>query len=122
MNDWKEVVVSIETPLREAIAQIDQSGLQVAVVLNPDKTLAGLLSDGDVRRALLAGKNLDVDVAKVMNPQPTVAPVSMPRSKMLVLMRRLVIHHLPLVNEKRQVVGLVTLDELIGAVDRPSLC
>ncbi len=120
MNDWKEVVVSIETPLREAIAQIDQSGLQVAVVLNPDKTLAGLLSDGDVRRALLAGKNLDVDVAKVMNPQPTVAPVSMPRSKMLVLMRRLVIHHLPLVNEKRQVVGLVTLDELIGAVDRPN--
>jgi NDP-sugar pyrophosphorylase family protein len=35
-------------------------------------------------------------------------------------MRRLVIHHLPLVNAKDQVVGLATIDDLIGAVERPN--
>jgi len=120
MNDWKEVVVRREMPLKEAISKIDRSGLQLAVVLNSDETLAGVLSDGDVRRAILAGKSLDVSVSEVMNPQPTVAPASMPRSKMLRLMRRLVIHHLPLVNAEHQVVGLATLDDLIGAVERPN--
>ncbi|MCT7995230.1 nucleotidyltransferase family protein [Laspinema olomoucense] len=120
MNDWKEVVVRREMPLTEAIAKIDRSGLQLALVLNSDKTLAGVLSDGDVRRAILGGKSLDISVAEVMNPQPTVALASMPRSKMLGLMRRLVIHHLPLVNATNQVVGLATLDDLIGAVERPN--
>lgn len=120
MNNWKEVVVRREMPLREAIAKIDKSGLQLALVLNSDETLAGVLTDGDVRRAILAGKSLDVNVSEVMNPQPTVAPASMPRSKMLQLMRRLAIHHLPLVNAEHQVVGLVTLDDLIGAVERPN--
>lgn len=120
MNNWKEVVVRREMPLREVIAKIDKSGLQLALVLNSDETLAGVLTDGDVRRAILAGKSLDVNVSEVMNPQPTVAPASMPRSKMLQLMRRLAIHHLPLVNAEHQVVGLVTLDDLIGAVERPN--
>lgn len=120
MNDWKEVVVRPEMPLKEAIAKIDRSGLQLALVLNPDETLVGVLSDGDVRRAILAGKSLDTSVSEVMNSQPTVAPASMPRSKMLGLMRHLVIHHLPLVNSEDQVVGLATLDDLIGAVERPN--
>jgi dTDP-glucose pyrophosphorylase len=120
MNDWKEVVVRPEMPLKEAIAKIDRSGLQLALVLNPDETLIGVLSDGDVRRAILAGKSLDASVSEVMNCQPTVAPASMPRSKMLGLMRQLVIHHLPLVNSEDQVVGLATLDDLIGAVERPN--
>ncbi len=120
MNGWQEVVVRREMPLREVIAKIDRSGLQLAMVLNADETLAGVLSDGDVRRTILAGKSLDISVSEVMNPQPTVALASMPRDKMLGLMRRLVIHHLPLVNTEHRVVGLATLDDLIGAVEHPN--
>ncbi|MGK7873274.1 MAG: nucleotidyltransferase family protein [Xenococcaceae cyanobacterium] len=120
MNDWKEVVVSREMVLREAIAKIDRSGLQLALVLNPDETLAGVLSDGDIRRAILAGKSLQVSVSEVMNPQPTAVPASMPCRKMLALMRRKVIHHLPLIGEDNRVVGLATLDDLIGVVERPN--
>lgn len=120
MKDWKEVVVSREVLLREALAKIDKSGLQLALVLNSDGTLAGVLSDGDVRRAILTGKTVDIPVAEVMNPQPTVALASIPRGKMLELMQRLEIHHLPLVSPENQVVGLVTLDALVGAVERPN--
>jgi dTDP-glucose pyrophosphorylase len=118
--NWQDIVIPPDTPLGEAIAKIDRSGFQVAVVLNPDQTLAGILTDGDIRRAILAGKTLQVKVSDVMNSRPTAVPVSMPRNKMLALMRRKVIHHLPLIDGERRLVGLATLDDLIGAVDRPN--
>lgn len=120
MNDWRSVVVSCEESIRDAIAKIDASGLQLALVLNPDETLAGVLSDGDIRRAILAGKSLQVSASEVMNPQPNVVPASMPCSTMLALMRRKAIHHLPLIGEDNRVVGLMTLDDLIGVVERPN--
>ena len=104
----------------EAIAKVDASGLQVALVLAPDECLLGILTDGDIRRAILAGKSLQVSVSEVMNPRPTVVPAFTPNDELLALMRRTTVHHLPLVDDTGCVVGLVTLDELVGAVERPN--
>lgn len=120
MANWKDVVVSPETLLGDAIAKVDASGLQVALVLAPDDSLLGILTDGNIRRAILAGKGLQVPVSEVMSPQPTAVPASMARDEMLALMRLKVFHHLPLVDEAGRVVGLVTVDDLVGAAERPN--
>ena len=120
MENWKDVVVSPETPLGDAIAKIDASGLQVALVLAPDDCLLGILTDGNIRRVILAGRSLQVPVSEVMNPQPIVVLASTPRDEKLALMRRMTLHHLPLVDDAGRVVGLATLDELIGTTGRPN--
>ncbi|MCX7011115.1 MAG: nucleotidyltransferase family protein [Candidatus Sumerlaeota bacterium] len=120
MEDWESVVVAPGSSLAEAIAKVDASGLQVALVLGHDNTLLGILTDGNIRRAILAGKSLQDPVSKVMTAQPTTATPSMSPDDMLALMRGKVLHHLPLVDAANRVVGLVTLDELIGAVERPN--
>lgn len=120
MATWNDVIVSPETPLGSAIAKIDASALQAALILNTDGTLAGILTDGDIRRAILRGQDLQTPVSEAMNCTPTVALASTPRDEILSLMRLKVFHHLPLVDDAGQVVGLSTLDELIGTNDRPN--
>lgn len=120
MSDWKSIIVSPQTPLRDAIALIDKSSLQVALVLDPDGRLLGILTDGDVRRSILRGDSLDVATAMVMNADATSASADIPREEMLAIMRRRAFHHLPLVNDAGLVVGLATLDELIGAAKKPN--
>lgn len=117
---WRDVVVAPDTRLGDAIALIDRTGLQAALVADADGTLLGILTDGNVRRAILAGKGIDVPVSAVMNAQPVTAPASMAREEMLALMRRGILHHLPIVDEGNRLVGLVTLDELVGATERPN--
>ena len=70
--------------------------------------------------AILAGKSLGVPVSEVMNRRPQVVPVSTTRDEMLSLMRCTMHHQLPLIDNDGRVVGLATLDELIGAVERPN--
>lgn len=120
MMDWQKNVVSPQTPLGDTIAKIDTSGTQLALVLNDDGYLVGVMTDGDVRRAILRGHQLTTPTAEVMNPYPHTASVGTPREELLALMRRHVFHHLPLLDNDGRVAGLVTLDELIGAVERPN--
>jgi dTDP-glucose pyrophosphorylase len=120
VKDWKQIVVSPETTLRDAIARIDGSGLQLALVLGRDGRLAGVLSDGDIRRAILRGCDLAAPTYDVMNCSPTTAPVTSASNELLALMRRKVLHHVPLLNGEMQVVGLATLDGLTGVLERPN--
>lgn len=120
MHTWESIVVSPGTKLAEAIAMVDRSGLQVALVVSEDGRLAGILTDGNVRRAILAGKSLDAPVESVMHRSPTSMPVATSREDLLATMRRLTIHHIPLVDEAGVLSGLATLDELIGVAHRPN--
>lgn len=120
MTTWKDIVVSPQTTLGEAIARVDSAGTQLVIVLDPSHRLAGILTDGDIRRAILREKSLASPVAEAMNPSPLVAKADTPKDQILALMRRHVVHHLPLVDGEGHIVDLATLDDLIGAVERPN--
>lgn len=120
MKNWKNTLVSPETPLRDTIARIDASSSQVALVLDDIGHLAGIVTDGDIRRAILRGQDLSVPTSEVMNRKPSTALVSTTREQLLDQMRRDVFHHMPLVDDEGKVVGLATLDELVGAIERPN--
>jgi perosamine synthetase len=61
-----ELVVRRSTPLRGALECLDGTGLGFLMVVDDAGVLAGVLTDGDVRRALLRGVTLDDEVAGAM--------------------------------------------------------
>ncbi|MCM1066043.1 MAG: sugar phosphate nucleotidyltransferase [Muribaculaceae bacterium] len=62
--DIDNITIAGETPLLEALARLNalSGGAMTLFVTDGDGHLAGTLTDGDVRRALLAGKGLDSPV------------------------------------------------------------
>ncbi|TGN07998.1 nucleotidyltransferase family protein [Leptospira ilyithenensis] len=120
MEQWKNNVITSNGKLVEAIQKIDASGIQLVLVVNESGYLEGVLTDGDIRRAILKGKTLDIPVAEVMNRKPRTVLENTSREEILSIMRRYMMHHLPVLNAGGKVVKLVTLDELIGAVGIPN--
>ncbi|MGE7991588.1 nucleotidyltransferase family protein [Pseudomonas sp. NPDC089554] len=118
MKNWKDIVVSSDVSLREAIRRIDASGIQMALIADEDMRLVGLLTDGDVRRAILNGQDLDGPVAGAMNTKPRTGSPHTPREEILAMMRRFTFHHLPLVDEQGVLVGLATIDDFLGVSAR----
>src|ERR1700761_7519096 len=84
-------VVSEDTVLIEALRRIDQNTMQLAIV-ERDGKIVGTVTDGDVRRALLAGTGLDAPVTLVMNRTPITAPIGTSNLAALSLMRKHAIH------------------------------
>ena len=118
MKNWKNIIVSPDVSLREAIECIDASGIQLALVVGESMKLLGVLTDGDIRRAILNGFSLTEPVTGVMNRSPKTASIRTSQEEVLAMMRRYTFHHLPLVDDEGKVAGLATLDDFLGVVER----
>lgn len=113
MSAWKEILVPPETSIRDAILVLDKSSKQIVLVVDGNHRLLGTVTDGDIRRSILKGMSLDDSIQGIMNPDPTVAVMDEGREIILAAMQSNGLHHIPLVDENRRVIGLETLDELI---------
>jgi dTDP-glucose pyrophosphorylase/predicted transcriptional regulator len=112
MKNWNRLVVAPSTPLLKVIEIIDTAGQQIALVVDSEMKLLGTVTDGDVRRALLRGVQMQDPIERVMNPRPTSAHQQDSRQELLVLMRRKQIRQLPILSEQCRLVGVETIDEL----------
>ena len=113
-------LVSPQAAILEAVAVIDANRQGAALVVDAEQRLAGVITDGDIRRAVLAGVDLQQPVlallelrSKALYPTSIVAPIAMTDAERLELMRLHKIRHLPILDEYGSVVDLVLLDDLL---------
>ena len=111
--NWRSALLRPDTELRMAIRNLDETGLQVIMVVGPDDRLVGTLTDGDIRRGLLRGMEMSTPIESIVARDPFVVPPQLGRDAVMQLMQANKIHQLPIVNEHRRVVGLHLLDELM---------
>ncbi len=110
---WERVLVSPATSIIEAMRLLDETALQIIIVVSDERQLLGTVTDGDIRRAILKGSNLKEPIDTVMNRRPTAFKADESRQDMLTAMRLLGFARVPIVDAQYRVVGLQILDKLL---------
>ncbi len=103
-----------DATLMEAIRFIDSSEARIALVIADDGRMIGSVTDGDIRRGLIAGCTLESPVSKAMHPNPSVMAASSTRLDIIHGMRQAQVKQMPLLNPDGTVHGIVTYDALTG--------
>lgn len=109
----EKVEVRPEVPIVSALEQMDRAACQILLVTDDEKRLLGTVTDGDVRRALLAGKDLHAPITTIMNPNPRVLPQGASRDEARRFMVENSIRQVPLVDRKKRVVGLILWEDIL---------
>lgn len=106
-------VVALGTAMRAAVAEIDAKGFGSVFVVDAEGALAGILTDGDVRRAIFSREGLDrMPVEAVMTKNPrTITPETL-LAKALQIQEAMKITALVVVEDGRPV-GLVHYHDLL---------
>lgn len=112
---WKDTLISPTQPIRDALRLINTAALQIVMVVDEERTLLGVVTDGDIRRGLLNNLSLEEEVSRVMNTSPVTAPKGTPKNKLIALMEHYSILSVPLL-EGNKIAGLETLK---GAMLKP---
>ena len=120
-ESWRKTLLPSDATLQQAIRCLDETGLQIALVTSANGSLIGTLTDGDIRRGLLRGLELSSPVEGIIHRDPLVVPPQWGRDTVLQLMQANKIHQLPVVDDRRQVVGLHLWDELLVPEKRPNV-
>lgn len=107
--------------LRDAVQAIQDFSVSVCLLEDRDGRLVGTLSDGDVRRAFLAGAALDGPARPWANAQPSTVPAGTERSAVLDLMQALGVPQIPEVGVDGRVVRLHLLRNIVGGPSRSNI-
>lgn len=119
-TDLTTFCVGREETIHQAITRMDIVPKGIVLVVDKEGRLLGIVTDGDVRRAILAdirpdepvGVILDIKVGTAYS-KPITALASSEPSEQLALLREHNVLHLPLVDEDQRVAALVTLDQFL---------
>lgn len=119
-TDLSNLCIALDSSIRQAVTCIDQNETGIVLITDEERRLLGTISDGDVRRAMLAGESLDMPVSDLLArkvsspyPEPVTAPVGTERAVLLQLMQERVVRQVPLLDDDGCVAGMVTWDELL---------
>jgi dTDP-glucose pyrophosphorylase/predicted transcriptional regulator len=94
----KSTLISPRETISAAIRRLDDAGTGVLLVCGEDGRLFGVLTDGDIRRAMLRGVSFDVPCESIACQMPVVAPPDVPAMEALRLMNEADVNQLPLVD------------------------
>lgn len=97
-KDWKSIAITATSNMRHVLSIIDESAMQIALVVDDGCHLLGTITDGDVRRALLRGDSLDTPVNQFMNANPITGLVDEDPESWQRAMQRHTLQHLPLLD------------------------
>src|ERR1051325_1895950 len=118
---WQKTLLPAHATLQEAIRSLNETSFQIVLVTSSDGTLLGTLTDGDIRRGLLRGLDLNSSINTIIQREPLVVPPELSRDTVLQLMQANKLHQLPIVDGRRRVVGLHLWAELMDPCQRANL-
>lgn len=97
--------------INQALVALNESGLGTLFVLDESQKVVGLLTDGDVRRALIAGEPLDKQVQEVMNREFVSLHVNTDNSLILEKISEKV-KVIPLVDDENRLVDYASIHKI----------
>jgi Mg/Co/Ni transporter MgtE len=118
MKDWKKAVVPLDGTMRDVIHSLNESAQQMVLVVDGDWRLKGVITDGDIRRGLLAGLSLESAASQVMNTKFFFTRPEDDEKELLETMQRLEFHHAPVLDADGRLLGLRNLFEMVSTPRR----
>jgi dTDP-glucose pyrophosphorylase len=112
MENLTKLFVSPTDQIRNVISVIDKGAAQVALVVN-STTLIGIVTDGDIRRGILKGKDLDTQIHEIMQKNFKYLLEPATNEDALSMMKREGLSQVPLLNDKGNVINIFLLEKLL---------
>jgi len=115
-------LVTSRDSIRNTMTVIDESAKGIALVVDGEQRLLSTVTDGDIRRAVLQGLDLESTIQELIarkEPEPAIAdgPITAPAGTddgaLLDLMRRHSVRHIPLLDGDGRIVGLSRIEDLV---------
>lgn len=118
MKSIKDLKLHINATIKEALLLIDKTAMQIALIVDENDKLLGTLTDGDIRRGLIKGLDLNCSIESILFRTPTIAKISDTNEDILKMALAKKIHQIPIVDENGKILGIQEIDDLIKPKDK----
>ena len=119
--NWRLTVLNENSTVRQAIQNLNESSLKIVLVVNHSDILVGTITDGDIRRFLFKGLDLDCDISNVINRNSLTASPVVGSEAIKEMMLKNKVQQIPIVDDAGKLVGLHLWDELLSVPNKENI-
>ena len=109
--NWKSSLAHPDASILEVMKIIEQDALRAACIVDAEMMLKGIVTDGDIRRAIINGFSLDSKISGIMNRNPRTVEQDYNKDELIEYLKSNRLIHMPVVRDG-QLVDLVTIEDL----------
>jgi len=113
METWQKCMIQENASIMDAVKAIDKGGMQIALIVDGDKRLKGILTDGDIRRAVINKTDFSAKVGSIMKRNPSIAKVGQSDEEIRKLMKTRQVHQIPVIDGEGRVQRVVLFVDVI---------
>jgi dTDP-glucose pyrophosphorylase len=111
-QSWARTILHSGASIKQAVEILNQTSLKIVLVTDASGALVGTISDGDIRRGLLRGLDLESSIDGIVHHGALVVNSESNRASVIQLMLENKVQQIPIIDEKNHVIGLHLWDEL----------
>lgn len=115
MINFKKHLIKSGAKIKEALAQLDKLAQDAIIfVVDENERLVGALTDGDVRRGLLKGINIDRTINEIIQPNPRFIRKGEIDIKKIITFRDELYRIIPIIDYDNKVVNIINFRETLS--------
>jgi len=103
--------LKLNTVLDDAIQALEENTMKIVFIVDSNSSVIGSITDGDIRRALLNGKNRNTKVSEVMNCNPCSVSVDDSNDQIDQIFKQTGHRYLPVLDYQKRIVKVISSEE-----------
>ncbi|MYL20123.1 KpsF/GutQ family sugar-phosphate isomerase [Halobacillus litoralis] len=111
----KSPMVTESCTVKDALFEMTKHGLGATCIVGEDGTLQGILTDGDIRRAMASGEDvMDQTVKELGNTMPITTQADVLATNVLEIMEEKRINVMPVIDENNKPLGMIHFHDMMN--------
>ncbi len=108
-----ELKLNSHSTIEEALSVIGRERVRLGIIVDENDQLLGVITDSDIRKALIDGKSLKDSIWDIFTRNPIVVKENVSKLKLLELSSKTDIYDFPVLNSKNQVVAIKSISSVL---------
>lgn len=108
-----KLLVKSNYSIKKSLEILDVGAKGILLLIDENRKLLGTITDGDIRRAILTGMDLNESIEKIAHYNPISANINMPRSEIKDLFIKKAIKEIPIIDDYNNIVDLISINDIL---------
>lgn len=118
MMNYNKLTVYKTQTIKDVLQIIDKGAMKIAIVLDENKKVIGTITDGNIRRGLLKGLNLNSSIETIYSKEPTLASINESKEEVIQKAISKKLYQIPIVDDTGYLVGIEDLATLLTVTNK----
>jgi dTDP-glucose pyrophosphorylase len=106
--------------VKDALKTIDKGTMRIAIVVNEDDEVMGVINDGDIRRALLNGYTLDSIIENIYNKSSIICTINQTKEEIFKIAIKNRVYQIAIVDDNNFLVDIQEIGQMLKKTKRPN--